>query len=138
MARLEVRERVLLVYRILDGLGEAYRTTFILFELEGLSGERIAEIMGARLGTVWVRLTRARRAFIERMRQLEERARAGEETAMKQHPSDVDPILRWRDRPEGGTSDEDRAAALARDALAPDAFPVGLDDRQPRGSSRSV
>ena len=50
----------------------AYRTTFILFELEGLSGERIAEITGTRVGTVWVRLTRARRAFIERMRQLEE------------------------------------------------------------------
>ena len=49
---------------------------------------------------------------------------------MKQHPSDVDPILRWRDRPPGGASDEDRAAALARDAVAPDAFPVGLDDRQ--------
>ena len=73
MAQLEVRERALRVYRILDGLGEAYRTTFILFELEGLSGERVAEITGARLGTVWVRLTRARRAFIERMRQLEER-----------------------------------------------------------------
>jgi DNA-directed RNA polymerase specialized sigma24 family protein len=60
------------VYRILDGLGEASRTTFILFELEGLSGERIAEITGTRVGTVWVRLTRARRAFIERMRQFEE------------------------------------------------------------------
>ena len=71
VARLEERERVLLLYRILDGLGEAYRTTFILFEMEGLSGERIAEITGTRVGTVWVRLTRARRAFIEAMRQLE-------------------------------------------------------------------
>ena len=68
VARLEGRERVLLFYRVLEGLGEAYRTTFILFELEGLSGERIAEITGTRLGTVWVRLTRARRIFIERMR----------------------------------------------------------------------
>ncbi len=49
---------------------------------------------------------------------------------MKQHSSEVGSILRWRDRPPGGASDEDRAAALARDALAPDAFPVGLDDRQ--------
>jgi TolA-binding protein len=49
---------------------------------------------------------------------------------MKRAPSDVDSILRWRDRPEGGGSDEDRAAALVRDALAPGAFPVGLDDRQ--------
>ena len=32
VARLEVRERVLRLLRILDGLGEVYRTTFILFE----------------------------------------------------------------------------------------------------------
>ena len=49
---------------------------------------------------------------------------------MKRAPSDVDSILRWRDRPQGDGSDEDRAAALVRDALAPGAFPVGLDDRQ--------
>jgi RNA polymerase sigma-70 factor (ECF subfamily) len=72
VARLEMRERVRLFYRVLDGLGEAHRTTFILFEVEGLSGERIAEITHTRLGTVWVRLTRARRAFLERMRLLEE------------------------------------------------------------------
>ncbi len=71
--RLEVREQVTFFYRILDGLAEAYRTTFILFEMEGLSGERVAEITGVRLGTVWVRLARARRAFVERMRELEER-----------------------------------------------------------------
>jgi RNA polymerase sigma-70 factor (ECF subfamily) len=71
VVRLEVRERVLLLYQILDGLDEAYRTTFILFELEGLSGQRVAELTGTRPGTVWVRLTRARRAFVERMRQLE-------------------------------------------------------------------
>jgi RNA polymerase sigma-70 factor (ECF subfamily) len=72
VTRLEERERLLLLYQVLDGLGDVYRTTFILFELEGLSGERIAEITGTRVGTVWVRLTRARRAFIERMRRLEE------------------------------------------------------------------
>jgi RNA polymerase sigma-70 factor (ECF subfamily) len=76
--RLEGRERVLLLYKILDGLGEASRTTFILYELEGLSGERVAEITGTRLGTVWVRLTRARRAFIEGMRQLEAQERRGD------------------------------------------------------------
>jgi len=73
VARLEGRERVLRFYRILDGLGEVYRTTFVLFEVEGLPGERIAEITGARLGTVWVRLARARRTFVERMRRLEKR-----------------------------------------------------------------
>lgn len=70
---LELRERVHHLYRILDGLGEVYRTTFILFEVQGLSGERVAEITGARMGTVWTRLSRARRAFIDRMRWLEER-----------------------------------------------------------------
>ncbi len=69
---LEARERTRLLYRVLDDLGEAYRTTFILFELEGLSGERIAEITGTRVGTVWVRLSRARRKFIQRMRAWEE------------------------------------------------------------------
>jgi RNA polymerase sigma-70 factor (ECF subfamily) len=77
--RLEGRERVLRCYRILDRLAEVYRTTFILFELEGLSGERIAEITGARLGTVWVRLARARRAFIDGMRRLEEQERVQEQ-----------------------------------------------------------
>jgi len=49
---------------------------------------------------------------------------------MKHDPPDVDSILRWRDRPEGGTSDEDRAAALARDAVAAGAFSAGLEDRR--------
>ena len=52
---------------------------------------------------------------------------------MKQHASDVESILRWRDRPPGGDADEDRAAALMRDALASDAFPVGLGDRELAG-----
>jgi RNA polymerase sigma-70 factor, ECF subfamily len=70
-ALLEARERARFLYRVLDELGEVYRTTFILYELEGLSGEQIAEVTGTRLGTVWVRLSRARRAFIEHMRKLE-------------------------------------------------------------------
>jgi TolA-binding protein len=49
---------------------------------------------------------------------------------MKQHTSDVESILRWRDRPAGGDADEDRAAALTRDALASGAFPAGLGDRE--------
>ena len=70
---LEARERARFLYRILDELSEDQRTTFILYEIEGLSGERIAEITGTRPGTVWVRLCRARRIFIERMRRLEAR-----------------------------------------------------------------
>jgi RNA polymerase sigma-70 factor, ECF subfamily len=70
---LEARERTRFLYRLLDELSEDQRTTFILFELEGLSGEQIAEITGASVGSVWVRLSRARRKFMDRMREWEER-----------------------------------------------------------------
>lgn len=46
---------------------------------------------------------------------------------MKEHG---DAMLRWGDRPAGDVTAEDRAAALTREALGPDALPVGLDDRQ--------
>jgi RNA polymerase sigma-70 factor (ECF subfamily) len=72
-ALLEARERTCALYELLDELGEVYRTTFILFELEGLSGEQIAKITGTQVGTVWVRLSRARRKFIQRMRVWEAR-----------------------------------------------------------------
>ena len=72
-ALFETRERTRLLYRLLDELGGVYRTTFILFELEGLPGDQIAAITGVPVTTVWVRLSRARRKFIERMRALEEK-----------------------------------------------------------------
>jgi hypothetical protein len=42
--------------------------SFILFELEGLSGDEIAAVMRTNPGAVWVRLSRARRQFLERYR----------------------------------------------------------------------
>ena len=66
-ALLEARERTVLLYQWLDELSESQRTTFILFELEGLSGEEVAKVTGASVATVWVRLSRARRVFVERM-----------------------------------------------------------------------
>lgn len=41
----------------------AHRTVFVLFELEGLSGAEIADVVGAPLATVWRRLSYARREF---------------------------------------------------------------------------
>jgi len=72
-ALLEARERTRILYQLLDELGEPLRTTFILFEIEGLSGARIAEITSTKVNAVWVRLSRARRKFMERMRAWEER-----------------------------------------------------------------
>ncbi len=64
---LEARERTSLVYRVLDEIGEKNRAAFIMYEIEGLSGAQIAEVMGSNIRTVWVRLSRARQKFIERM-----------------------------------------------------------------------
>jgi RNA polymerase sigma-70 factor (ECF subfamily) len=57
---IERRERHLRLYRALDALPDAYRTALILYEIEGLSGEEVAQLTGISLGTLWVRLHRGR------------------------------------------------------------------------------
>lgn len=57
-----------LVYAALDRLSEKKRTVFVLYELEGLSGEAIARILECPLKTVWSRLAHAREAFDEALR----------------------------------------------------------------------
>jgi RNA polymerase sigma-70 factor, ECF subfamily len=57
---LERREQSLRLYDALDRLPEKYRTTLVLFSLEGLPGEEIASLTGTDTRTVWVRLHRAR------------------------------------------------------------------------------
>lgn len=57
---IERRERHVRLYRALDTLPEAYRTALILYEIEGLPGEEVAQLTGISLGTLWVRLHRGR------------------------------------------------------------------------------
>lgn len=57
---MERREAAAEVYSALDRLTEKYRSVVILFEIEGLSGEEIASLVGISLATVWVRLHRGR------------------------------------------------------------------------------
>ncbi len=47
----------------LDRMKPAHRQAFVLFELEGLSGEQIGRVLGCRVSTVWRRLSYARREF---------------------------------------------------------------------------
>jgi RNA polymerase sigma-70 factor (ECF subfamily) len=61
----EQREAAAQLYRILDGMAEKKRSVFILYEIEGLSGEEIAEVAGCPLKTVWTRLHHARRELGE-------------------------------------------------------------------------
>ena len=63
-ALVQTQERVRFE-RILDGMSLEKRATFLLFELEGLNAEAIAELMRVPVGTVHSRLPGARR-FMER------------------------------------------------------------------------
>ena len=60
MAQAQARARV---SKILEGMSPKKRDVFVLFELEGLSGEVIAEQVGCSVATVWTRLFHARRDF---------------------------------------------------------------------------
>jgi RNA polymerase sigma-70 factor, ECF subfamily len=68
----ERRTTTALLYELLDGLDDKYRTALILFELEGLAGREIAELTGASLANVWVRITRARSELARRMQAREQ------------------------------------------------------------------
>jgi RNA polymerase sigma-70 factor (ECF subfamily) len=62
---MEHRERQVRLYRALDRLPDRYRTTLVLYEIEELSGEQVAELTGTSVGTVWVRLHRGRERLVE-------------------------------------------------------------------------
>ncbi|HVV48607.1 MAG TPA: sigma-70 family RNA polymerase sigma factor [Polyangia bacterium] len=49
--------------RLVQKMSEKLRTTFVLFEIEGYSGDEIARIQDIPLGTVWTRLHKARKEF---------------------------------------------------------------------------
>jgi RNA polymerase sigma-70 factor (ECF subfamily) len=61
--RLEAREEVVSLYRALDALPEPNRVAFVLYELEGMPLEELAETTGVPLQTAAGRLRRARVAI---------------------------------------------------------------------------
>ncbi len=74
--RIERRQAEARVYEVLDGMKEKYRNVLVLFELEEMSGEQIAELYGAKTSTVWVWLHRARADFARRLEALERQERS--------------------------------------------------------------
>jgi RNA polymerase sigma-70 factor (ECF subfamily) len=58
------------VERVLERMHPKKREVFALFELEGLSGDEIAERVGCPVNTVWTRLYHARKQFLEVARRL--------------------------------------------------------------------
>jgi RNA polymerase sigma-70 factor (ECF subfamily) len=64
---LKLTERQALVQSALDELAEDYRTAIILREMEGMSYEEIAEIVGVPIGTIRSRIHRARTELREKL-----------------------------------------------------------------------
>lgn len=52
------------VDRVLEAMSPKKREVFVLYEIEGLSGEEIAERVDCPLNTVWTRLFHARKEFL--------------------------------------------------------------------------
>ena len=65
---LERQEAERSIATLLDGMSERRRVAFILFEIEGYTGEEIAQREGIPLSTVWTRLYYARKDFVRRLR----------------------------------------------------------------------
>jgi RNA polymerase sigma-70 factor (ECF subfamily) len=71
LEQIELRERATRLYEALDRLPDRYRTALILYELEGLSGQSLAELLGMKPGAVWVRLHRARSRLLRELAKAE-------------------------------------------------------------------
>jgi RNA polymerase sigma-70 factor, ECF subfamily len=69
--QLEKKECIARVYRVLDRLPERDRQILILFELEELSGEQIAALLGIKVPNVWLRMHRARERFLKEFQKSE-------------------------------------------------------------------
>ena len=62
-AALEQKDAQRVLQTILGKMKEDRRSAFVLFEIDGLSGEEIARIQSVPLNTVWTRLHHGRREF---------------------------------------------------------------------------
>lgn len=76
----EATERAQVAEALLNKLSEPQRLVFVLFELEEMSGQNIAKLLGLSVGTVRSRLRLARRAFsreVKRLQQSRDQQHAG-------------------------------------------------------------
>jgi RNA polymerase sigma-70 factor (ECF subfamily) len=108
-AHAERRQAAAILESILDDLPLEQRVVFTMFELEGLGGEAIAELLEIPLGTVYSRLRLGREAFqrgVARVR------------AREQRPRPPPPPPR-SSGVQSTIADEDSEPALARTVLAP-------------------
>jgi RNA polymerase sigma-70 factor (ECF subfamily) len=72
LAEVERAQEVARLYRALDRLPDSYRTTLVLFDLEGLPAEEVGGMLGLAPNAVWVRVHRGRAKLLK---ELERQAR---------------------------------------------------------------
>lgn len=63
--------------RVLDAMDLDKRAVFVMFEIDELPSEEIASILGVPVGTVWSRLSAARKQFQTKLSRLQSRAQIG-------------------------------------------------------------
>ena len=74
---LETKQKRELLAQLLEKLNEDQRAAFVLFEIEGNSGEEIAAVMGVPVNTVWARIHKARKKLQEQAERFEKRQGRG-------------------------------------------------------------
>jgi RNA polymerase sigma-70 factor, ECF subfamily len=70
---LETKQKRDLLAQLLEKLNEDQRAAFVLFEIEGSSGEEIAALTGVPINTVWARIHKARKKLQEQAQRFEKR-----------------------------------------------------------------
>lgn len=71
LEHLETAEKARLFQQLLESLNPEQRAAFVLFEIEGLSGDDIARLQAVPINTVWARIYKARKRLQEAVRQFE-------------------------------------------------------------------
>jgi RNA polymerase sigma-70 factor (ECF subfamily) len=65
LSKIETKEKGALLECLLSKMSDRRRNVFFLFEVEGHSGEEIADMLDVPMNTVWTRLHHARKDFFE-------------------------------------------------------------------------
>ncbi len=68
---LEDKQARRIVLHLLEKMSPKRRTAFVLFELEGYSGEEISALEGIPVATVWTRIHHAHKEFLRRLQELQ-------------------------------------------------------------------
>jgi len=74
---LETKQKRELLAQLLEKLNEDQRAAFVLFEIEGNSGEEIAALTGVPINTVWARIHKARKKLQQQAQRFEKRQPLG-------------------------------------------------------------